>query len=594
MRSFAVIWRTGNGPVSAGKLVLGTVGFRLATGAPGGRRSAMLIRYADLASVEKATAVERLHGRPTSIVRRKERPPARDLRPGLAGLRPRARPAARRGAAGSGRCVSRLVLVVPLEQGAAARARSCFATARRSSFETTHLERHEVYLTDREAVFVFETAGEAPALGLPRLGTRGCERPQPAGARSWPAGPARPRRPSPGSARPARPAQGAQGVEDHGDVDALLQERADDRREVAERRRTPMRDEAQADAGEHALAGDARARGAPIADGVGDPVDPVDDDDGVGGLGGRRSPRPAPMAMPTSASASAGASLTPSPTMTTGRRSRRPASERTSVELVLGRLLGVDAVDADAARPIASATARAVAGHHRDVADARRAQPRRRARRASGRRWSASTTAAGEPAVDADEHVRAGAVPGVELGAAARRRRSRARAASAALADGDPVPVDRALDALAGAPRPRPRGSASASPRRCGGVHERLGERVGGELVDRGGEPQQLVRRHAVERTTRSISGLAERERAGLVEEHRPRLAELLDRGAALDDHARARRARDAGDERDRRREDQRARRRDDEHGERRAPGRRSAPRRAPATTSVTGRKKAA
>ena len=70
-----MIWRTGGGPVSAGKLVLGTAGFQLETGAPGGRLSAQRIRYADLAAVEKATAAERLHGRPTTVVRRKERAP---------------------------------------------------------------------------------------------------------------------------------------------------------------------------------------------------------------------------------------------------------------------------------------------------------------------------------------------------------------------------------------------------------------------------------------------------------------------------------------------------------------------------------------
>lgn len=69
-----MIWRTGGGPVSAGKLVLGTAGFQLETGAPG-RMSAQRIRYADLASVEKATTAERLHGRPTTVVRRKERAP---------------------------------------------------------------------------------------------------------------------------------------------------------------------------------------------------------------------------------------------------------------------------------------------------------------------------------------------------------------------------------------------------------------------------------------------------------------------------------------------------------------------------------------
>ena len=67
-----------------------------------------------------------------------------------------------------------------------------------------------------------------------------------------------------------------------------------------------------------------------------------------------------------------------------------------------------------------------------------------------------------------------------------------------------------------------------------------------GELVERGGEPQQLVRaRGRRTATTRSTAGAPERERAGLVEQHRARLAEPLDHAAALDDHAaRGRRAR--------------------------------------------------
>jgi hypothetical protein len=58
--------------------------------------------------------------------------------------------------------VSRLVLVVPLEEGAATRVRELLRDGPPFELETTHLERHEVFLTDREAVFVFETAGEAP------------------------------------------------------------------------------------------------------------------------------------------------------------------------------------------------------------------------------------------------------------------------------------------------------------------------------------------------------------------------------------------------------------------------------------------------
>ncbi|HXV33582.1 MAG TPA: hypothetical protein VD769_06200 [Gaiellaceae bacterium] len=73
--SYAVIWRSGDGPVRPGKLVLGPKSFHLETGKPGGRISAERIRYADLASVEKAPPAERLHGRPTTVVRRTEREP---------------------------------------------------------------------------------------------------------------------------------------------------------------------------------------------------------------------------------------------------------------------------------------------------------------------------------------------------------------------------------------------------------------------------------------------------------------------------------------------------------------------------------------
>jgi hypothetical protein len=74
-RSYAVIWRTGDGPIRPGKLVLGTTSLRLETGSPGGRSTTEGIRYADLASVEKAPSAQRIHGRPTTLVRRREREP---------------------------------------------------------------------------------------------------------------------------------------------------------------------------------------------------------------------------------------------------------------------------------------------------------------------------------------------------------------------------------------------------------------------------------------------------------------------------------------------------------------------------------------
>ena len=148
-------------------------------------------------------------------------------------------------------------------------------------------------------------------------------------------------------------------------------------------------------------------------------------------------------------------------------------------------------------------------------------------------------------------------------------RRSRWRAQEGAAADGDAAPVDRAGDALPGLLVDVGRACVSASAGLLGGADERLAEHVGGEPVDGGGKAQDSPRRDAVERHDLADVGGADRQRAGLVEEHGARLAERLDRAGALDDHAAARGAREAGDERDRRGEDQRARRRDDDDGQR-------------------------
>ena len=70
-------------------------------------------------------------------------------------------------------------------------------------------------------------------------------------------------------------AQRAQRVEDHRDVDRLLQQRAPDRRELARRPRA-HRDELQRRCRRHALAGDSSER-RPIRDRLGDAVDAVDE-----------------------------------------------------------------------------------------------------------------------------------------------------------------------------------------------------------------------------------------------------------------------------------------------------------------------------
>jgi hypothetical protein len=135
-------------------------------------------------------------------------------------------------------------------------------------------------------------------------------------------------------------------------------------------------------------------------------------------------------------------------------------------------------------------------------------------------------------------------------------------------ADRDALPVDGAGDPLAGILVDVGRHRQPESRVLCG-ADERRAEHVRGEAVDRGGQPQEFPRREAVERHDLADLGRADGQRAGLVEQHGPRLAERLDRTGALDDHTAARGARHAGHQRDRRRENQRARRRDHDDGER-------------------------
>ena len=120
------------------------------------------------------------------------------------------------------------------------------------------------------------------------------------------------------------------------------------------------------------------------------------------------------------------------------------------------------------------------------------------------------------------------------------------------------VAVDAALDALAGLFVDVSR-HGQLEFRLLGGRDQGLAENVGRESVDRGGEPEELPLRPAAPGHDFSYLGRADGQGAGLVEQDGPRLAERLDRTGALDNHSRARGAREAGHQRDRRGENQRA-----------------------------------
>jgi hypothetical protein len=78
-------------------------------------------------------------------------------------------------------------------------------------------------------------------------------------------------------------------------------------------------------------------------------------------------------------------------------------------------------------------------------------------------------------------------------------------------------------------------GSESSSPRCSAPGHERGRERMRREPVERSSEPQHLAFWQAVQGGDVGELRVAERDRTGLVEQHRARLAQPLDRPGALD-----------------------------------------------------------
>ncbi len=59
-----------------------------------------------------------------------------------------------------------LVVVVPLKEGARSRARELLEEGPPFDLEQTRFERHRVFLTESEVVFVFEAEGETATLEL--------------------------------------------------------------------------------------------------------------------------------------------------------------------------------------------------------------------------------------------------------------------------------------------------------------------------------------------------------------------------------------------------------------------------------------------
>lgn len=155
--SYAVTWQEGAGPVRHGKLELRADGLVLeGSDCYGPQRRD--VAYYDVSSAQVARIPsERLSGRQTLVV---DHGTVEALRiagvaqPGIISELAENLTALRR--TGERRHMSRVVVVVPLQPGARDRARSLLGKGPPFDPGAAGLERHHVFLTDDEAVFVFE------------------------------------------------------------------------------------------------------------------------------------------------------------------------------------------------------------------------------------------------------------------------------------------------------------------------------------------------------------------------------------------------------------------------------------------------------
>jgi hypothetical protein len=155
---YAVTWRPGAGAVHSGRLELAPDRLVLANG------SALdIVEYGELRGVRVGrTADERLAGRPTLVLDRRTGEPIRIAAVGQTGIISElAEHLSSR--LGEEAVMSRAVVVLPLREGTSERAADLLRGGPPFDPEEVGLERHHVFLTDEEAVFVFEADSQGAA-----------------------------------------------------------------------------------------------------------------------------------------------------------------------------------------------------------------------------------------------------------------------------------------------------------------------------------------------------------------------------------------------------------------------------------------------
>ncbi len=154
---YAIVWREPDASLATGKLVLEPDGLRL-EGAVQGRLVRRKLPYERLAGVRIGREPgEKINGRPTIVLERHGMPSlfVEPMRPGL--LSELAESVAELSSAWTDR-LEHVAVILPLRKGALERARALIAQGPPFDPAQAGLERHHVFLGEREVIFVFDGA----------------------------------------------------------------------------------------------------------------------------------------------------------------------------------------------------------------------------------------------------------------------------------------------------------------------------------------------------------------------------------------------------------------------------------------------------
>jgi len=153
--SYGVVWQEGDLPLARGKLELLGQSVRL-DGVAGTQPTKRDIPYESLAGVRVGRSGEdRLDGRPSLVLERRSGQLisiASVAQPGVVAELAERLAALQLSGHGT---EQRTAIVLPLKEGAKSEAQSLLAAGPPFDLEHTRIERHEVFLTEREVVFVF-------------------------------------------------------------------------------------------------------------------------------------------------------------------------------------------------------------------------------------------------------------------------------------------------------------------------------------------------------------------------------------------------------------------------------------------------------